>query len=165
MSRLGRLSGIWLDFPLDRKTRACWAIQEQTERFSCMGSPATSPPLCPRWLLVGRHMDPDVRHWRQKLRYLVVEVCHKNVYLKMVPPVTYCLEDTWKEETILFELCGLAWIGCLLPHLDSLECVKLESNLFAGHQVRILHRKAHKGSSPSPLPCLYRQQLWCCLWL
>ena len=27
----------------------------------CMGNPATSPTLCPIWLLVGRHMGPDLR--------------------------------------------------------------------------------------------------------
>ena len=45
--------------PVDPRTRACWATLVQSEWFCCMGSPATSPLLCPRWLLVGRHMGPD----------------------------------------------------------------------------------------------------------
>ena len=46
-------------WPLDPRTRACWATLVQSVWFCCMGSPVTSPPLCPRWLLVGRHMGPD----------------------------------------------------------------------------------------------------------
>ena len=44
--------------PLDPRTRGCWAIPVQSGSFCYMGSLATSPPLCPRWLPVGRHMGP-----------------------------------------------------------------------------------------------------------
>ena len=46
--------GFGWTWPLDPKTNACWATPEQSERFSFMGSPATSPPLFPIWLMVGR---------------------------------------------------------------------------------------------------------------
>ena len=37
---------------------ACLATRGQSEWFCGTGGPATSP-LCPRWLLVGRHTHPD----------------------------------------------------------------------------------------------------------
>ena len=38
-------AGCGWTWPLDPKTKACWATPEQSECFSCMGSLATSPPL------------------------------------------------------------------------------------------------------------------------
>ena len=79
---------------LGPKTKACWATLEQSEWFFCMGSPATSPPLCPRWLLMGRHMHPEPPMadlvppllWSGNLvpeiqRQLVVEsVAHRSIW-------------------------------------------------------------------------------------
>ena len=48
-----------LTWSLGPKTRAWWATLEQSEKFCCTDSPETSPALCPRWLLVGRHEGPD----------------------------------------------------------------------------------------------------------
>ena len=61
--------GFGWTWPLDHKTKACWATPEQSEWFSCMGSPATPPPLCPIWLMVGRCMlpDPTMADWAHPL--------------------------------------------------------------------------------------------------
>ena len=46
--------GFGSTWPLGPETKAYWVILEHI-----MGSPATSPPLYPRWLSVGRHKGPD----------------------------------------------------------------------------------------------------------
>ena len=50
--------------PLDPRTRACWATLGQSEWSCCMGSPATSPPICPRWLLVWKAYGSRFSHDR-----------------------------------------------------------------------------------------------------
>ena len=131
LGRTGRLSGIWLDMSLGPKTKVCWASPEQSEWFSFMGSPATSPPLCPRWVLVGRHMrpDPPMADW-----------VHPQLWPGDLVPVTQievtCLSEAGatccilfgrplEGETTLFGWSGLVWIACLLPRSVCLECVRL----------------------------------------
>ena len=87
LGRLGRLSGMWLDMATRSQNQGMLATPEQSEWFSYMGSLATSPPLCPIWLMVRRCilLDPTMANWTHPLlwpgdlvpvtqnRWLVVE--------------------------------------------------------------------------------------------
>ena len=130
-------------WPLDPRTRAYWATPVQSVWFCCMGSPATSP-LCPRWLLVGRHMGPDLprtdwvhslpmpgvsNQWL-KLWQFVVEPGGKQVHLGLVPPAWNT--SGWRDHSvwmvwpsldslsaIMFSRPGMCWalrVTCLLVH-------------------------------------------------
>ena len=125
-------------WPLGPRTRACWATPEQSVWFCCMGSPATFPPLCPRWLLVGRHRYPDLPRtgWVNPLpmpRDLelvtqTVAVCCW-IWWQTGQLGAGATENIWLgrplgEGTILFEWFGLVWIACLLSHSASLGSVE-----------------------------------------
>ena len=85
-----------------------------------MGSPATSPPLCPRWAVGGKAHASRSSHVRLSAstavargsgtgdtnRQLIVETRGKQVYLGPVPPAAYRLEDLWKERSLCLD--GLA---------------------------------------------------------
>ena len=73
-----------------------------------------------------------------------------------MPPVAYQLEDLWKDRPL-----QMVW-----PSLDSLSattfswpemCRALRVTCFPEHQVRILHKTAHRGPDfipPPPPPLL-----------
>ena len=125
-------------WPLDPKTKACWATPEQSEWFSCMGNLATSRPLCPIWLMVGRCMlsDPTMADWAHPLLWpgdpvpvtQTEATCFWTSWQISLfwAGATCCIEwkNLWKEKP-LFGWSGLAWIACLLPHSAGLECVVL----------------------------------------
>ena len=125
-------------WPLDPKTKACWATPEQSEWFSYMGSLVTSPPLCPIWLMVRRCilLDPTMADWAHPLLWpgdpvpvtqnrgdlLLNLVANKSIWGRC--HLLHRVEDLWKEKP-LFGWSGLAWTACLLPNYAGLECVVL----------------------------------------
>ena len=129
-----------------------------------MHSPATSRRLCPSWLPVGRHMGPDPpmagsvhRLPRPGGLVLVTQiepVCCKKVYLRLVPAVAYCLENLWEEKPLC--LNGLASLDILSATIFSRPgiCRALRGTCFLAHQVRILHKRAHRGPKFIP-PSLF----------
>ena len=139
-----------------------------------MGSPTTSPPLCPRWLLVGRHMHPDPP---------MADLVHPLLWPGNLVPATQtratCCWTSWQislfeagatccillgrppeGETTLFGWSGLAWIACLLPHSAGLECVGLWELLNFWCTRSKFSLVEHKMGL---LPCLYMTPLWCCV--
>ena len=104
--------GFGRTWSLDPRTKACWATPEQSERFSCMGSPATSPPL-PKMAVGGK-------------AYVSLS-SHGRVHPLLMPggPELVTQTEATEGETTLFGWSGLAWIACLLPHSAGLECVSL----------------------------------------
>ena len=152
-------------WPLDPKTKARWATPEQLEWFSCMGSPATSPPLCPRWLLVGRHKcpDPPMADWGRPLQWLggsgTGDTNWGNLLLNLVANRSrlgrcHLLHMVWKTlegGTILFKYSGLDVIACLLPHSAGQGCVGLWE-LLDGWCTR--SRFSIEGHKVGPTSCL-----------
>ena len=139
LGRLGRHNGIWLDMATRSHNKACWASLEQSGWFCCMGSPATSPPLCKRWLPVGRHMGPDPPRtgWVHPMpKQGDLGPVKQNL---AVSCTTWWQTDTldagatwsillWKPRdggTILSGWFDLAWIAGLPSHSVGLECVGL----------------------------------------
>ena len=116
-------------WPLDPKTKAYWATPEQSEWFSYMGSLATSPPLCPIWLMVRRCMllDPTMADWAHPLLWpgdpVPVTQNRGDLLLNLVANkfilgrchLLHRVEDLWKEKPLL-GWSGLAWTACLLPY-------------------------------------------------
>ena len=87
----------------------------------------------------------------------VVESGGKEVHLRLVSQGTL---PGRRDHSV-----WMAW-----PSLDSLTAIifsqlvmyqTLRVTCFLEHQVRILHRRAHRGTDFIPLTCLYRQSLWC----
>ena len=170
LGRLGRLRGIWLDM-----AKACWATLEMPEWSSCTGSPATSPPFCPRWLLVGRHMHPDPPMagwvcWLPRPGSLVpltqTEVtCWTSWQIGLFEASATCcilIGRPLEGGTTLFGWSGLVWIARLLPHSARLECVRLLESPVSWHTRSGFSTAEHPTSCL--LPCLYKTPLWCC-WL
>ena len=106
-----RSVGFGRTWRLDPRIRACWATSEQSVWFSSIGSPTTSPPISPRWLLVGRRMGQDRPmagwvHWLARPGCLALVthtglVCcwtslHRGLF-EISATVAYCLKDLWKE--------------------------------------------------------------------
>ena len=169
--------GFGWTWPLDPRTKACWASLDQSEWFSCMGSPATSPPLCPIWLLVGRRMcpDPPMADWVHPLLWPQDPVpvtqteatcCWTSWQIGLFGvSATCCIlsEKPLEEETTLFEWSGLALIACLPPHPAGLECVGLWESLVSWHtrsRFSIVGQKV--GPTSCLLPCLCMTPPWCC---
>ena len=140
-----------------------------------MGSPATPPPLCSIWLMVGRCMLPDPTHGRlsastagargsgtgdtNRGNLLVNLMANKSILGRC-----HLLHIEWKTSGSRNHSgwSDLAWIACLLPRSAGLECVRLRVTCFLVHQVKILHSRAQVGPTPWPLPCLCMTLLWCC---
>ena len=167
--------GFGWTWPLDPQTKACWATPEQSEWFSYMGSLATSPPLCPIWLMVGRCMlsDPTMADWAHPLLWPGDPV-----------PVTQtdatCCWTSWQISLFWAgATCCIEWKTsgrrnhCLdvWPSLDSLSattfgrpgmCRALESlvSWYTRSRFSIVGHKV--GPTSCLLPCLCMTLLWCC---
>ena len=121
------------------KPKAFWATPEQSEWFYCMGSPATSPPLCPIWLMVGRCMlpDPTMADWTHPLLWpgdpvpvtqTEATCCWTSWQISLFWAGATCcilIGRPLKGETTLFGWSGLAWVACLLLRSAWLECIGL----------------------------------------
>ena len=152
------------------KTRACWATLEQSELFCCRGSPGASPPLCPRWLPVGRRMGPGPprRGWEHPLPKpggLVPVIQTVVVYcwtwwqtgpLEADATLNIQLGTLLDEVTTLFEWSGQAWIACLLSRSAGRGC-DVPWGLLAAWCTRTEFSTVGHTESPisSPLLCWY----------
>ena len=148
--------GFGWTWPLDPKTKACWATLEQSEWFSCMGSPATPPPLCPIWLMVYAS-SPTMADWAHPLLWpgdpvpvtqTEATCCWTSWQISLFwAGATCCILSgrPLEGETTLFGWSGLARIACPLPRSAGLECVGLRVTCFLVHQVKILHSRAQVG--------------------
>ena len=169
--------GFGWTWPLDPTTKACWATPEQWEWFSCMGRLATTPPLCPIWLLVGRRMrpDPPMEGWAHPLLkpgdlVLVTQTeatcCWTSWQLGLFGAGATCcilFRRLLEGETTPFGLFGLAWIACLLPRSAGLECVGLWELLVSWYTRSRFSKVGHKVCPTSfLLPCLCMTPPWCC---
>ena len=143
-----------------------------------MGSPATSPPFCPRWLLVGRHMHPH-----PPMADLVQPLLWPGNLVPATQTRATCCWTSWQiglfeagvtccilfgrppeGETTLSGWYGLAWIACLLPYSAGLECVGLWELLDFWYTRSRFFIVEHKvGPTSCRLSCLCMTPLWCCL--
>ena len=155
--------------PPDPKTRACWATLGRSEWSCCRGSPVVSPPLCPRWLQVGRHMGPDfpTTGWVHPLPKPggsgTGDTNCGSLLLNLVAN-----KSTWgwcHREHIAWNTSG--WrdhsVWMVWPSLDSLSAITfsrpgmwsaLRVTCFLVHQDRILQSRAHRKPDFIP-PCLF----------
>ena len=166
--------------PLEPRTRVCWATLVQSEWSCCMGSPVTSPSLCPRWLLVGRHKGPDLPMTGRVhplpmpggpalVTQTVVVCCW--IWWQTGPLVagatgSISLGKPLGEGTIPFEWSAQVWIACLLLRSAGRGC-DMPWELPVSWCTRTGFSTVGHTRSPSssPLLCWYRQPLLCCLWL
>ena len=133
------------------------------------GSPATSPPLCPKWLLVGRRMrpDPPMEDWVHPLllpgdpvpvTQTEATCCWTSWQISLFWAGATCcilIGRPLEGEATLFGWSGLAWIACLLPHSAILECVGLLESLVSWYTRSRFSIVGHKvGPTSCLLPCL-----------
>ena len=141
-----------------------------------MGSPATPPPLCPIWLMVGMVYASRSYHGRLSASTVVArgsgtgDTNRGNLLLNLMANKSIwagatCCRLSGRPlvgETTLFGWSGLAWIACPLPRSAGLECVGLRVTCFLVHQVKILHSREQVDPTSCLLPWLCMTLLWCC---
>ena len=152
----GSVGSDWT-WPLDPKTRACWA--PGAIRMILLHGESCNITALPNMAGRGKVYASWSYHARLSASTAVARVSgtgdpnKSNLLLNQVPNksiwgqchLCYIAGKTsWRRDHFA-GWSGLAWIACLLPHSVGLECVGLWVTWLLVHQVKTLHIRAQHG--------------------
>ena len=156
--------GFGWTWPLDPKTKGCWATLAKSEPLlhgqSCNFSTTLSNMAADGEAYASRSSHgrlnastAEARGSSSLLTQAEITCCLRQIDLFLAGATCCILSGRPPEgETILFRWSGLDWIACLLLHSAGLECVGLSVTCFLEHQVEILHSGAQSGPDLMPPP-------------